>query len=407
MDNAGIPLSPLPDHLNGSRHATTTRIERLLRRREKELLLLRFHRREEIRFHTANLLNRTASRTVYLTLATALIAIVLLVDFFVLDLNPAFLRLRWTIGFGVMVPALLLAILVVNNRHTRYHADVAISLAIVVCSLGFIYLRQIGHGQGILVPLPFTTIAAIVGLLLCRIRLLRFLPVQFFIYVAVIAGEVALGHNRARMFEEIYSYHILMGTILGGAWLVEYQNRVNWLRRDWLQHLSSRDDLTGLINKRFFNQEFRRLFALARQEQRPITVAMIDVDHFKAYNDLYGHGAGDRCLKQVAACINAKARRGGDLAGRVGGEEFAVVWYGNDAAVSQQLLEEMIDGVRDLAMPHAQSGTGTPVVTISAGAYWLIPDHDSRSADALQRSDMLLYQSKREGRDRLNFACGI
>jgi diguanylate cyclase (GGDEF)-like protein len=122
---------------------------------------------------------------------------------------------------------------------------------------------------------------------------------------------------------------------------------------------------------------------------------MIDVDYFKLYNDTYGHQAGDECLCLIAAMIRAKAGRGGDVVARVGGEEFVVLLPGTDAAGGRVVAEEILNGMRALAIPHSSSPRGW--VTVSVG---LAAEGRFRVAPAvlLQLADEALYASKRSGR---------
>jgi diguanylate cyclase (GGDEF)-like protein len=165
-----------------------------------------------------------------------------------------------------------------------------------------------------------------------------------------------------------------------------------------LAALSLTDGLTGLTNRRGFDAGLADGWARAKRSGEPVTLAMLDVDHFKLYNDAYGHQAGDQCLRAVASVIAAHARRPGDMAARYGGEEFALLTpsaYGPDALT---IAAEMCAGVAALALPHASSPTG--YITVSIGVASLIPGAENSFDQLVRMADNALYRAKREGRNR-------
>ena len=177
-----------------------------------------------------------------------------------------------------------------------------------------------------------------------------------------------------------------------------------------LQHLSDTDGLTGIPNRRHFDQLLSERWRMAAASGASLAVAMIDIDHFKAYNDTYGHPAGDRCLQQVAAALSADIRQGSDCLARYGGEEFVVLWSNLDAQQAAAMAERLRQGVIALALPH-QSNTAAGVVTLSIGVAVQQVDRGSLRApsdelqhgiDALLRqADQRLYAAKNLGRNRV------
>jgi diguanylate cyclase (GGDEF)-like protein len=127
---------------------------------------------------------------------------------------------------------------------------------------------------------------------------------------------------------------------------------------------------------------------------------MIDIDHFKKFNDHYGHQAGDECLQKVAQTVSTAFRRGGDLVSRYGGEEFAILMPETPPANAHVAAERARTAVRDLAIQHDASPSDA-IVTISAGVAGLVPDWSEPSASLLRRADNALYAAKRDGRDRV------
>ena len=171
-----------------------------------------------------------------------------------------------------------------------------------------------------------------------------------------------------------------------------------------LEQLSATDPLTGLANRRHLDEVLGTEWRRAERQGTPIAVAMVDIDHFKAYNDRLGHAAGDRCLQRVAACLAAGVR-GGDLAARYGGEEFAIVMPGADGPVATAIAARLRAAVAELGEPHpAAAGT---IVTVSIGTAAATPSRGEDAAGAagvVERADAALYAAKRAGRDRVEAA---
>ena len=166
-----------------------------------------------------------------------------------------------------------------------------------------------------------------------------------------------------------------------------------------LEKLSRQDGLTGIANRRYFDSYLVTEVRRAAREKAPVSLILSDVDHFKAFNDCYGHQAGDDCLRRVAAALSSAGRRPADLAARYGGEEFAMVLPGTvlDGAVDvAQAVSRVIGG---LAIPHARSAVDQNV-TLSQGVVSLIPEKESASEDLIQHADQALYQAKQQGRNR-------
>lgn len=160
------------------------------------------------------------------------------------------------------------------------------------------------------------------------------------------------------------------------------------------------DGLTGIANRRRYDECIEEEFRRARRNATLLALIMVDIDHFKNYNDNYGHQAGDACLKAVAAALNGALHRPGDLLARYGGEEFVVVLPCTDREGAYLIAENMRGAIEALNIRHAASDVADHV-TISLGVAALIPYH-SRELDELQvAADKALYQAKREGRNRV------
>jgi diguanylate cyclase (GGDEF)-like protein len=170
--------------------------------------------------------------------------------------------------------------------------------------------------------------------------------------------------------------------------------------RDILADLSLVDGLTGIGNRRRFDEFLSREWRRSRRARTPLAVILIDVDYFKPYNDQYGHAAGDDCLREVAATIAMLVRRPADLCVRYGGEEFAAILPQTNLAGARVLAERIRAAVLALEIVHAKSDTA-PVVTVSIG----IAASDGADADEpdelMAEADRRLYEAKAAGRNRV------
>ncbi len=167
-----------------------------------------------------------------------------------------------------------------------------------------------------------------------------------------------------------------------------------------LTERSVRDALTGAHNRGHFIDQFPRDLRHAARDRLPLAVLMVDIDHFKAYNDMYGHQKGDDCLRAIAHAMQRVLRRPGDYLARYGGEEFVAVLPDTDTAGAMYVAEAIRSAVAALAIPGALAADRH--VTISLGVATFKPDFDNFDADVMvRRADDALYRAKRDGRDRV------
>ncbi len=173
-----------------------------------------------------------------------------------------------------------------------------------------------------------------------------------------------------------------------------------------LHRLSREDHLTGLANRRVFDERLAVEWQRARREQVEIALILADIDHFKAYNDHYGHQAGDQCLVQVAEALKGAARRPGDIAARYGGEEFAILLPATSVQEGARIAGQICAAIRDLQAPNIKSPTSDRVTT-SFGVAGCVPSEQGSARALVAAADALLYQAKQAGRDRVvAAACG-
>ena len=167
-----------------------------------------------------------------------------------------------------------------------------------------------------------------------------------------------------------------------------------------LATLSATDGLTGLPNRRRFDAYWAQEWQRALRAATPLAVIMLDVDHFKAYNDHYGHQQGDECLRQVGAALRATIRRAGELVARYGGEEFVVVMPGAGQAHALETAQAIRAAIEAAGMAHEASGVA-PVVTVSVGVAWGVPTPTDARELLVQQADTALYAAKAQGRNRV------
>lgn len=170
-----------------------------------------------------------------------------------------------------------------------------------------------------------------------------------------------------------------------------------------LQRLTNSDGLTGLANRRYFDEYFGVEWKRAEREQSPLSLLMIDVDDFKRYNDTYGHLAGDTTLRLIAESIGSFTRRPSDLAARIGGEEFILVLPAMSIENLRIQAEKLQAAVHALKIPHvASSNDGR--VTVSVGGASMVPHRSSSQEQLVNAADQALYRAKGSGKNRVDIA---
>ncbi|HEU4709222.1 MAG TPA: GGDEF domain-containing protein [Methylophilaceae bacterium] len=173
------------------------------------------------------------------------------------------------------------------------------------------------------------------------------------------------------------------------------------LKQISFENASWEDRLTGLANRRRFDERLAESWHQAIRLQVPLSLIMLDVDHFKRYNDHYGHQAGDTCLQRVAAALSSRVKRAGDLLARYGGEEFAIVLFHTSMNDGRVVSESVREAVAGMELKHEQSANG--IVTVSLGGATIIPTKDAKVEDLVRSADMALYRAKELGRNRVEW----
>ena len=213
----------------------------------------------------------------------------------------------------------------------------------------------------------------------------------------LLLGALVLGSPLAALDAVIFSATAnLIGFVACAS--QERTSRANFLRTQLLDQVAAEDPLTGLANRRRFESHLAHVFPAAARGGLTLVLGIVDVDHFKRFNDRHGHAAGDAALCAVARAISALSRRPLDLAARIGGEEFAIAWFDTRPEAARVLAEQLRKAVAELAI-EVDPETGRPL-TVSAGIVSQSPHAESAPSDALLAADEALYEAKGAGRDR-------
>jgi diguanylate cyclase (GGDEF)-like protein len=284
------------------------------------------------------------------------------------------------------------------TRSTRYAIHVAGTLTLWASCWAQHYLSELGLLQFPLHVVNFTVMAiAMFGGFRPRLIILGGT-----VAIALsLAAPLLLHHNQGYgdqlfVFESIYFW--MIG--IGGTVTIDLLNRDGWLNRRHIHLLARTDALSGLLTRGAFNELYDRITAMARREQRHVAVALIDLDHFKTFNDRYGHLKGDEVLTQTGtALLSVEGGRPLDLRARYGGEEFVAVWYDVQPHDLDVMGQRFLDAIRNLDVRADKHGERIPV-TASIGIAAGIPAH--LGGDALiEAADQQLYAAKAAGRDRM------
>ena len=215
----------------------------------------------------------------------------------------------------------------------------------------------------------------------------------------VVRGELEL---RDHTVVEAFSYPVLgkdSREQYGRIWMFR---DITEIRRYWdmLENLSATDGLTGISNRRRFDEFLEREWRRGMREYSELSLLFIDIDYFKEFNDRYGHLPGDDCLKQIAATLERTLRRAGDLVARYGGEEFACVLPGTGEGGALRAAHKILNDIARLGIPHEGSSVAEHV-TVSIGVATEVPEKGREYSDLIKRADHSLYAAKQQGRNKV------
>jgi diguanylate cyclase (GGDEF)-like protein len=307
------------------------------------------------------------------------------------------------VRFGLHLPMVLAMMVLTAQRYYDRWYQPTIQVAAPLFALGTVYMATQASAE----QLPL-----IVGRLVLATFFFYFMLGLSFAAALRSNAVLIAGYVAAALFGAVapdvavYQLFVLFcANLIGaaGCYALEHANRVAFLDRKRLTEVAMHDGLTGLLNRAALEGLVRQHWRQAARDGVPVSVVLADIDHFKAYNDRYGHQAGDRCLRDVAsAMLRATRRRPLDLVARYGGEELIAVLVGADRAHAEQVARGVREAVADLLIPHAGSTT-RPHVTVSVGAATLQPSAEHSYDLGVQLADRALYEAKERGRDGWSF----
>lgn len=321
-------------------------------------------------------------------------------------LLPQTLFLATTLHLAVVTPMILAAAFVYPRTRRQWLRELVATAIpfMMVAQIMFIYSRSPGTGAD---QYQYLAITAVIYMNVNLHLGFRFAAASTLLLMATYLGVLLPGHSP---FEVKFIGTCLMASAahlsLIANWRMEQSVRFNFLRRlrDQLraqaaEKVAKRDALTGLANRRKLDEVVEALWNADDWKEASAAVVMIDIDHFKEFNDRYGHAAGDVCLKRLAAAISAELRNECDLAIRLGGEEFALLLPWTDMSEAVRVAERVRRQIEGLAIPHEEFGT-RGVVTVSLGVTaGRVRVH--KFAEMLARADAALYAAKRSGRNQV------
>jgi diguanylate cyclase (GGDEF)-like protein len=341
-------------------------------------------------------LDRVRSRVRFFQLATCLLSLAVAIHLVVLDGLPVRSVLVGWLGVVIPVSVFLLWASWSPFYERLYlpAARIALPLIGIISAVGIASRVLVGHPD----PFYFLTSYSIA---------LFFLGGQMFREALIANALMILAHGAALAFvgepveSVVYYVSVLTITAAVGAFVyrgVERQLRTSFLERGLMGEMAARDGLTGLKNRGAFDDHFPRMWQQGLRDRRSLALLLIDVDHFKAYNDRYGHQGGDEALRRVAQVVQGFARRPLDMAARYGGEEFVLALFDMSGEFVQELAEELRQSILALQIPHEDSPTA-PFVTASVGIAVVRPKMGRTPEGAVQLADESLYSAKRSGRN--------
>ena len=313
---------------------------------------------------------------------------------------------------NLMFMAGYLAVLPLN--HKRWYSTASTVLLVNGCCHLFIVTCFIGTEAG--VNLFYFSLAAILAFLYKRpgipvyLAIMTLLGVLYLITRFLFTSATAIAPVPPPWIDVMYGFSVVGALTLSGIVLYIFRQQIDHAEGEltrsnrYLEMLSNTDPLTGLANRRMLDATLEHEWARLARYQNTLSLIMFDVDHFKYFNDRYGHAEGDRCLQQIAAAARKVINRSCDLLVRYGGEEFAIVLPGTDASEARQLGERLCTTIERLKLSH-EALDKDACVTISVGVSsirHMTPDiHGRDGTHLLKCADEAMYQAKLKGRNQV------
>jgi diguanylate cyclase (GGDEF)-like protein len=312
------------------------------------------------------------------------------------DLN----RIPSVLHMLVMIPMLLLCLVAsFSARRHRIYPPLSLCAAIVV-GLCVVAVQIIAALGGASIMLPCLELAAIFIYFMGGLVFYHALAANSLVILAYIAAGTVLqlpGREFAFDALSLIAANIFCASV---AYMHAKTSRMRFLEAALLREMVARDGLTGIQNRRMFDQHIERAWHQAVRDSQRVAVLLVDIDCFKDYNDRYGHQAGDECLRAVAVSLSQCARRPLDFVARYGGEEFAVILYEASREYVAEVLTRIQRSIAELNIPHEASRVASRL-TVSIGAAFVLPGASRTHDGLIQLADEALYSAKEQGRNRV------
>ncbi len=307
----------------------------------------------------------------------------------------------WAINlrFGIMYPALILPLIATfEGRLKQYMTALTVAASLAVGGVA-VAIELKANSLGITYFFSSLILYSVYVYFFTGLRC----EIAIGTSVAVYFSYLVFAFSQLPTLEFMYKSIFLLSANLGGAlgcYVLEHALRSHYLESRLLFEQAERDGLTGLYNRRIFDEHFRRVWSQAQRDKVRLAVLLVDIDYFKMFNDIYGHQAGDDCLRQVANTLAESARRPFDLVARYGGEEFVIVLFNPPLEYAEELSADLRRGIEGLRMLHRGSHVSR-FLTVSVGSAIAVPTQGRRRAGLLQLADEALYEAKEGGRNRI------
>jgi diguanylate cyclase (GGDEF)-like protein len=361
---------------------------------------LRFEPALEAQFRSATLSERMLEIRINIGIALILVLAFSFLDRLILE-GEALATVNW-IERMVMVPLLLLALVGTYLRAVERNFRWVGTLVAALIGLAVVACQGRMYEAGIHVIVPSLILTALY---------IYFFPALFFFQAVIVNVVILAGYLVSAWLLEVPSgFRIYNGFVLAFVNMVgssvsyafEISKRTTFLESILLNELVANDGLTGIHNRRMFDEHINVSWQQALREKEHMALLLVDIDCFKPYNDHYGHQAGDECLRSVAATLRRCARRPLDFTARYGGEEFALVLYSPTRAYIAELANVIQNAIAALAIPHAAS-TCASQLTVSIGVAYVLPGAARTLQGFIQLADEALYEAKDQGRNCVRF----
>ena len=367
-----------------------------------EIERLRFAPEAEAEFATY-FIQRSLARARWATaIYLALVAVVTAINMrgSMAPLGETFQQPIYLLRLGVACPALVLILAATVIPELQRHYQWITATAVIVTGMSVMAISgiaaanelpqfQMGDVLVVVYATLFLGLLARPVVLVASALMLSFIGIGWYLHVPtdhlIFASSVVFATTLMSVLSALRMERLL---------------RANFIENRLLNDIAERDGLSGLYNRRMFDNLTSRLWLQAQRNQDALQIILVDIDHFKAYNDLYGHQAGDTCIRRVASIIARAAKRPLDFCARYGGEEFALVLYAPSGNDPTSVPEQIRRDIMTLDIPHANAD-GTRMLTVSIGSATAQSNTKRSLAGLIQTADEALYRAKKLGRNRV------